>query len=138
MNEREKKISQTKKEFRKFCKKNNLRYKLDDGGDPISPTRKRSSEDHIYWSGEENCFGIFISRPSQAKYTHLKKKLIGVGCEVHQDGDREGTLRVSHKNALKAAKLLGTIKSQVSKEKRQAAKKRMQKLWASGKMSRKQ
>ena len=49
----------TKQEFKQFCIDNNLRYKKDGCGDPISPSRKGLKTDQIYWTGEEE-LGIKI------------------------------------------------------------------------------
>ncbi len=43
----------TKQEFKEFCNENNLRYKKDACGDPISPSRKGLKTDQIYWTGED-------------------------------------------------------------------------------------
>jgi len=136
MNKQDKFFSKTKKIFRNFCNENRLRYKLDDCGDPISPTRKRKFTDHLYWLGEEKRFGVWIQRDTKTKYNNLKKKLVALGCKVTQDGDTEGTLSISKSGALKVAKLLGTQKNKISAAKRKAAAERMKKLWSAGKMGR--
>ena len=124
----------TKRIFRNICKENNLRYKLDDCGDPISPTRKRKFRDHLYWDGSVGKVGVFVERETITKYNHIKKKLLSIGCKVNQDGDNEGTFYIENENVLKVAKLLGTTKNKVSEEKRAAARERMKKLWESGAM----
>ena len=134
MSKNDKMLSRTRKEFRNFCKENRLRYKLDECGDPTSPCRGKKFKDQLYWSGDEGYFGVFISRCTEVKYKNIKKKLIKFGCKVMQDGDQEGTFKVKHKNALKVAEFLGTVKAPVSDERRLAATKRMQKLWKSGAM----
>ena len=136
MTKQDKFFSKTKKMFKSFCNDNRLRYKLDDCGDPISPTRKRKFTDHLYWFGSEKHFGVWVARDTKAKYNNLKKKLIALGCILVQDGDAEGTLIVSETNALKVAKTLGTQKNKISAVKRKAASDRMKKLWNSGKMAR--
>ena len=129
-----KKPANTKRIFRNICKENNLRYKLDESGNPISPTRKRKFDDHLYWDGHVDKIGVYVERETNTKYNHIKKKLLSVGCEVNQDGDNEGTFYIAKENVLVVAKLLGTTKNEISEEKRAAARERMKKLWASGAM----
>ena len=84
----------TKKEYKKFCEDNHLRYSMDECYNPISPTKRRSYQDHLYWTGTED-IGVFVERESRAKYKHLKEK--GFEFEVNENyGEpfRPGTYRV--------------------------------------------
>ena len=65
-------------EYKKFCEDNHLRYAMDDCNNPISPTKRRSYKDHLYWTGG-NEIGVYVERESRAKYKHLKEKLIRLG-----------------------------------------------------------
>ena len=57
----------TKQEFKQFCIDNNLRYKKDACGDPISPSRKGMKTDQIYWTGDSE-LGIYAERETQASF----------------------------------------------------------------------
>jgi len=96
--------------FRKICDKFNLRYKLNEAGEPISPTRKRVSPfDHLY-DLHDGCVGVHVSRETKKKYTFFKNKLIRLGCEIIQDGETEGNFSVSQKDLLEVAKELSCVK----------------------------
>ena len=59
-----------KKDFKQFCEDNNLRYKKDACGDPISPSRKGLKTDQLYWDGTSQigvCVEETRSLPSQAE-----------------------------------------------------------------------
>ncbi len=130
-------LSETKKRFKEFCEKKNLRYKLDACGDPISPTRRRVVDDHLYWIDDNTKIGVYIHRDSKLKFTRTKNKLISLGCELNQDGDFDGTFFITYKKAMRTARYLGVAKNKFSAEKRKAARERMKKLWESGKMGKK-
>jgi hypothetical protein len=130
-------LNETKKKFKQFCLDKNLRYKLDDCNDPISPTRKRVVDDHLYWIDHPTKIGVYIQRDSKLKFTRTKTKLISLGCVLNQDGDYDGTFFVTYKKAMRTARYLGVAKNKFSTEKRKAARERMKKLWESGKMGRK-
>ena len=55
--------------------KNNLRYKKDGCGDPISPSRKGLKTDQLYWTGTEE-IGVYAERETKKKFTFLKQKLV--------------------------------------------------------------
>ena len=81
----------TKQEFKDFCAENNLRYKKDGCGDPISPSRKGLKTDQLYWTGTEE-IGVYAERETKKKFTFLKQKLVEqYGLRPHQDGDTDGT-----------------------------------------------
>lgn len=108
----------TKQEFKEFCIENNLRYKKDACGDPISPSRKGLKTDQIYWTGEEE-LGIYAERLTQKKFTFLKKKLVDeYGLKLNQDGDTDSTFTATKEQALKVASFLGCAKNAVSRETR--------------------
>ena len=96
--------------FRKVCDKFNLRYKLNDAGEPISPTRKRvSPEDHLY-DLHNGSVGIHVHRETKKKYTFMKNKLLRLGALLLQDGDIEGNFSVSQKKLLEIAQELSCVK----------------------------
>ena len=130
-------LDKTKIKFKEFCDKYRLNYKLDECGDPISPTRKPALEDHLYWMGSDESVGVFIQRETECKYNHLKKKLVSLGCIVRQDGDTEGTLQIPYKKAWKVARFLGVAKNSYTTKQRKEASKRMKELWKNGKMNKK-
>tara|TARA_Y100000593_G_C4275060_1_gene319587 strand:- start:359 stop:772 length:414 start_codon:yes stop_codon:yes gene_type:complete len=134
MNKQE--IRKNKSEFKAFCTKHNLRYKLDECADPISPTRSKKYDDHLYCTYKQGQIGVFIARETVRHYNYTKKKLLAMGCEVRQDGDTEGTFYVSKNKAVKVARLLKTSKNQMSRKRRREARERMKALWESGKMKR--
>lgn len=114
----------TKQEFKQFCEDNNLRYKKDGCGDPISPSRKGLKTDQIYWTGEEE-LGIYAERETQKKFTFLKQKLMQqYGLRLHQDGDTDGTFIATKEQAVKVASFLGCAKNAVS----QATRDKMSRL----------
>ena len=114
----------TKQEFKDFCAENNLRYKKDDCGDPISPSRKGLKTDQIYWTGEEE-LGIYAERETKKKFTFLKQKLIEqYGLRPNQDGDTDGTFYATKEQAVKVASFLGCAKNAVS----QATRDKMSRL----------
>jgi hypothetical protein len=108
----------TKQEFKQFCIDNNLRYKKDGCGDPISPSRKGLKTDQIYWTGEEE-LGIYAERETQKKFTFLKQKLVReYGLRLNQEGDTDATFYATKEQALKVASFLGCAKNAVSQEAR--------------------
>tara|TARA_R100000008_G_C3433391_1_gene90790 strand:- start:7 stop:378 length:372 start_codon:yes stop_codon:yes gene_type:complete len=108
----------TKQEFKQFCIDNNLRYKKDACGDPISPSRKGLKTDQIYWTGEEE-LGIYAERETQKKFTFLKQKLVReYGLRLNQEGDTDATFIATKEQALKVASFLGCAKNAVSQETR--------------------
>ena len=114
----------TKQEFKQFCIDNNLRYKKDGCGDPISPSRKGLKTDQIYWTGGEE-LGIYAERETQKKFTFLKQKLVQqYGLRLHQDGDTDGTFIATKEQAVKVASFLGCAKNAVS----QATRDKMSRL----------
>ena len=119
----------TKKEYKQFCEDNHLRYSMDDCYNPISPTKRRSYQDHLYWTGTEN-IGVFVERESKAKYKHLKEKLIRLGCELNQDGDTEGTFYISRDKVSDVAQLIRAKKNNVSDEIRKKMSDRMAARWS--------
>jgi len=114
----------TKQEFKQFCIENNLRYKKDGCGDPISPSRKGLKTDQIYWTGEDE-LGVYAERETQKKFTFLKKKLIEeYGLRIHQDGDTDSTFIATKEQAINVASCLGCAQNAVS----QATRDKMSRL----------
>ena len=108
----------TKDEYKQFCLENNLRYKKDGCGDPISPSRKGLKTDQIYWTGEDK-LGVYAERLTQKKFTFLKKKLVDeYGLKLNQDGDTDSTFTATKEQAIKVASFLGCAKNAVSQETR--------------------
>ena len=104
----------TKDEYKQFCLDNNLRYKKDGCGDPISPSRKGLKTDQIYWTGEDE-LGVYAERETQKKFTFLKKKLVEeYGLKLNQDGDTDSTFTATKEQAIKVASFLGCAKNAVS------------------------
>ena len=121
----------TKKEYKKFCEDNHLRYAVDDCHNPISPTKRRSYQDHLYWTGNEE-IGVFVERESKAKYKHLKEKLIKLGCELNLHGDTEGTFFISQDKVSDVAQLIRAKRNNVSDEIRKRMSERMAARWNNG------
>ena len=114
----------TKDEYKQFCLENNLRYKKDGCGDPISPSRKGLKTDQIYWTGEDE-LGVYAERLTQKKFTFLKKKLVEeYGLKLNQDGDTDSTFTATKEQAIKVASFLGCAKNAVS----QATRDKMSRL----------
>ena len=114
----------TKEEYKQFCLDNNLRYKKDGCGDPISPSRKGLKTDQIYWTGEDE-LGVYAERETQKKFTFLKKKLVEeYGLKLNQDGDTDSTFTATKEQAIKVASFLGCAKNAVS----QATRDKMSRL----------
>tara|TARA_R110000796_G_scaffold28176_1_gene77264 strand:- start:3697 stop:4068 length:372 start_codon:yes stop_codon:yes gene_type:complete len=107
----------TKEEFREYCNENNLRYKKDACGDPISPSRRGLKTDQLYWTGTKE-IGIYAERATQKKFTFLKNKILATGAQINQDGDTDSTFFATQEQALEIARLLGCAKNSVSKETR--------------------
>ena len=108
----------TKQEFKEFCNENNLRYKKDGCGDPISPSRKGLKTDQIYWTGEDE-LGVYAERGTQKKFTFLKQKLTKeYGLRLNQEGDTDATFIATKEQAVKVASFLGCAKNAVSQETR--------------------
>ena len=108
----------TKEEYKQFCLDNNLRYKKDGCGDPISPSRKGLKTDQIYWTGDDE-LGVYAERLTQKKFTFLKKKLVDeYGLKLNQDGDTDSTFTATKEQAIKVASFLGCAKNAVSQETR--------------------
>jgi len=113
--------------FKKVCDKFNLRYKLNEAGEPISPTRKRVFPlDHLY-DLHDGSVGVHISRDSKKKYTFIKNKLVKLGCKLLQGGDLEGNFSVAKTNLLEVAKELSCVKKNrtFSAEERAAIRERL-------------
>ena len=119
---------ESKNKFKQFCEKHRLRYKLNENGEPISPSRIRKfSDDHLWWTGLKNgLLGVSVRRPTETTYNKIKKKLLALGCVLSQDGDMEGNFFVTEKQVLKVAKLLHTNKRKGSSQRSD----RMKELWA--------
>ena len=114
----------TKQEFKDFCAENNLRYKKDGCGDPISPSRKGLKTDQLYWTGTEE-IGVYAERQTKKKFTFLKQKLTEqYGLRLHQDGDTDGTFMATKEQAVKVASFLGCAKNAIS----QATRDKMSRL----------
>ena len=108
----------TKQEFKEFCIENNLRYKKDACGDPVSPSRKGLKTDQLYWTGSDE-IGVYAERLSQKKFTFLKKKLVEeYGLRINQDADTDSTFIATKEQAIKVASYLGCAKNAVSQETR--------------------
>jgi len=108
----------TKEEFREYCNENNLRYKKDACGDPISPSRKGLKTDQLYWTGTEE-IGVYAERLSQKKVTFWKKRLVEeYGLRINQDADTDSTFIATKEQAIKVASYLGCAKNAVSQETR--------------------
>ena len=108
----------TKQEFKEFCIENNLRYKKDACGDPISPSRKGLKTDQLYWTGSDE-IGVYAERLSQKKFTFLKKRLVEeYGLRINQDADTDSTFIATKEQAIKVASYLGCAKNAVSQETR--------------------
>ena len=108
----------TKQEFKEFCIENNLRYKKDACGDPVSPSRKGLKTDQIYWTGDDK-IGVYAERLTQKKFTFLKNKLVEeYGLRLNQDGDTDSTFFATKEQALRVARLLGCAKNVVAQETR--------------------
>ena len=113
--------------FRKVCDKFNLRYKLNEAGEPISPTRKRVSPvDHLY-DLHNGSVGVHVSRETKKKYTFMKNKLLKMGCKLIQDGDLEGNFSITQSRLLEIAKELSCVKKNrtFSVEERAAIRERL-------------
>ena len=120
----------SKKGYKLFCEENHLRYALEPGGNPISPTKRRLHDDHLYWTGGEKV-GVYIERPTKTRYNNMKKKLLELGCEIEvmQDADIEGTFFIDPKDARRVAALIGATKNNVSEKNRQKMRDRMNHKW---------
>ena len=117
-------VLMTKQEFKDFWAENNLRYKKDGCGDPISPSRKGLKTDQLYWTGTEE-IGVYAERQTKKKFTFLKQKLIEhYGLRLHQEGDTDGTFYATKEQAVKVASFLGCAKNAVS----QATRDKMSRL----------
>ena len=117
-----------KKDYKHFCEENNLRYALDACADPISPTKRRLYDDHLYWTGAENV-GVYIGRPTRTKYNNMKKKLLALGCVESQGGDTEGNFIVNKELVRDVAALIGANKNNVSEKNRERMRQRMKERW---------
>jgi len=118
----------SKNKFKQFCENNKLRYKLNEVGEPISPSRVRKfSDDHLWWTGlDDGRIGVSVRRPTETTYNKVKKKLVSMGCTLSQDGDTEGNFFVTEKDAVKVAKFLHTNKRKGSSKRSQ----QMKEFWA--------
>ena len=123
MSERKSKIK-----FKQFCEDNNLRYQLNEVGEPVSPSRIRKfSDDHMWWTGvDDGLIGVSVRRPTETTYNKVKRKLLTMGCVLSQDGDTEGNFFVKEKDAAKVAKFLHTNKRKGSSKRSQ----QMKEYWA--------
>ena len=118
----------TKKDYKDFCERNNIRYALEEGANPISPTKRRKYDDHLYWTGTEE-IGVWVSRPTRTTYNNMKKRLIALGCTLKQDADCEGTFFIEEERAYSVAALIGANKNNVSSENKERMRERMVKYW---------
>ena len=118
----------TKKDYKNFCTENHLRYALDECNSPISPTKRRKYDDHLYWGGADIVY-VAISRETKTKYNNMKKKLLALGCVETQGGDTEGNFQVDSEYAFEVAKLIGATRNNVSAAHREKMRQRMQQRW---------
>lgn len=98
------------RQFKKLCEKYNLRYKRNEAGEPVSPTRKKKTPDDHLFDLHNGTIGVAVSRESKKKYTFLRNKLVAMGCKVLQSGDTEGNFSVDEASLLEVAKLLSCVK----------------------------
>ena len=117
-----------KKDYKNFCTENHLRYALDECNNPVSPTKRRKYDDHLYWDGS-NSVGVAVSRETKTKYNNMKKKLLALGCVETQGGDTEGNFQVDPDSAFEVAKLIGATRNNVSAEHREKMRQRMLERW---------
>jgi hypothetical protein len=118
----------TKKDYKNFCTENHLRYALDECSNPISPTKRRKYDDHLYWNGTATVY-VAVSRETKTKYNNMKKKLLVLGCVEAQGGDTEGNFQVDPKYVFEVAKLIGATRNNVSAAHREKMRQRMQQRW---------
>ncbi len=118
----------TKKDYKDFCDRSGIRYSLEEGANPISPTKRRKYDDHLYWTGTEEV-GVWISRPTKTTYNNMKKRLLELGCTINQDGDCEGTFMIGEHKAYMVAALIGANKNNVSDQNKEKMRERMLKYW---------
>lgn len=113
--------------FKKLCDKYNLRYKRNEAGEPVSPTRKRNTPDDHLFDLHDGNVGVAVSRQTKKKYSFLRNKLVAMGCEVLQSGDTEGNFSVTEDKLLEIAKLLSCVKKSrtFSEKEKQAIRERL-------------
>ena len=114
-------------EFKLFSRKNRLRLIEDENNLPIAVSKKHKNNkyaDQMY-EGFNQCFGIFIQRPTAQRKKNLCKKLIDLGCIVKQNGDAEACLIVPKENALEVAKFLKLQKKDKPKNSQNILKARL-------------
>jgi len=98
-----------------FALKHNLRTKADSCGEALvilgKPPRRPEDCSHIFYFGD-GTFGLTLLLASGLLWNNAKKRLLGLGFEVHQDGESDGVLTFDPGNpahvkaALKAAGIL--------------------------------
>jgi hypothetical protein len=107
-----------------FAVEHHLTTRRDSCGEPlIVPGNPRRSEDisHIY-EHSDGVLGLVLLYDTPLLWKNAKKRLLGLGFTVHQDGETEGILLFDPKNAVQvqaAIKIAGLKhKRQISETRR--------------------
>lgn len=87
-----------------FANQHNLRTRQDSCGEPLvilgKPARPRPEDcSHIYEHGDGK-LGLVLLYDRELLWNNAKKRLLGAGFELHQNGDTEGVLLFDPENAV--------------------------------------
>lgn len=105
-----------KKEYREWCVKNRYRYRTDECGDPISPTRSRKNpKDHAYCAYKQGYFGLHISRETPKKFGNALRRLNLHRFILDRNDSTEGNFQLSLDQAPLILPLLKIVKTKASK-----------------------
>ena len=122
--------------FENFALEHNLRIKRDSCGEPlIVPGNPRRSEDisHVYQHNDTD-FGLVLLFDTNVLWKNAKKRLLGIGFTLLQDGETEGVLVFSPTDPVQVAaaiKIAGLKKHRrISPEQRSAKRDCMLKVRA--------
>jgi len=77
-----------------FAEQHNVRVRLDSCGESVIPGRGKGRVEerhHIYENGDER-FGVCLQFDSAKKFGNARRRLLALGFQPRQTGDREGTL----------------------------------------------
>ena len=104
-----------KKKFKQFAKKNRLRIKTAEDGNPIVVARGKKFQNCFLFEGfGDDYVGLYIVKNTPGKLTYLANKLERMGLDVLNRGDYEASFKIPYARVMAIAKTFSMIKRKVS------------------------
>jgi hypothetical protein len=106
-----------KKKFKQFAKSNRLRLKTSEDGYPIVVSRGTKYANCMLYEGFCDDFvGLYVTRDTPSKLTHLVGKLTKMGFTPYVRGDYEALYKVSYNKAWKVANMFNMVMKRPSNQ----------------------